>query len=327
MIGDDAAPLCLERGRRPWAATVDHQVEGVHFPAGLDPARVARRLLAVNLSDLAAVGAEPAFALLALAAAPGFDHRRFFRTLLAACARHRVTLAGGDLSALPAGGAGLAVSLTLLGRVPAGGAWLARGAARPGDALWVGGTLGESAAGRHLLARGARAAGRRVELPDRLGLGGAAAAAARRAVRRHLAPAPQLDLGRRLGRRAAAGADHPPAVIDVSDGLARDLGRLCRASGVGAEVELSALPLPRGLPALAGRLGLDPRRLALGGGEDYVLLFTLPPGEPPPAAGCTRIGAVTARRGLTAVGDDGRPRALDESGWDHLDPAAFGDRE
>lgn len=319
LLGDDAAPLPLGPGGGRWAATVDHQIEGVHFPTGLDPAPVARRLLAVNLSDLAAVGAEPAFALLALAAAPGFDHRRFFRALLAACARHRVTLAGGDLSALPASGARLAASLTLLGRLPAGGAWLARGAARPGDAVWAGGTLGESAAGRHLLARGARLAGRRVELPDRLGLGGALAAAARRAVRRHLAPAPQLDLGRLLGRRAAAGRGHPPAAIDVSDGLARDLGRLARASGAGAEVELEALPLPAALPALAARLGLDPLRLALGGGEDYVLLFTLPPGERPPAPGCTRIGTVTARRGLTAAGCGGRRSSLDESGWDHLD--------
>ena len=320
LVGDDAAPLPLgpDAGDARWAATVDHQIEGVHFPPGLDPAPVARRLLAVNLSDLAAVGAEPRLALLALAAAPGFDHQRFFRALLAACARHRVTLAGGDLSALPAGGARLAASLTLLGRLPEGGAWLARGAARPGDALWIGGMLGESSAGRHLLARGAQLAGRRVELAGRLGLGGALAAAARRAVRRHLAPAPQLDLGRLLGRRAAAAPAHPPAAIDVSDGLARDLGRLARASGAGAEVELEALPLPAALPALAERLGLDPVRLALAGGEDYVLLFTLPPGERPPVPGCTRIGTITARRGLTAVGD-GKRQGLDESGWDHLD--------
>ncbi len=231
-------------------------------------------------------------------------------------------LAGGDLAALPApgasGGPGLAAGLTLIGRMPPGGAWLARGAARPGDALWVGGTLGESAAGRHLLARGARLAGRRVELPAALGLAGPLAAAARRAVRRHLAPAPQLALGRALGRRAAGHPDHPPAAIDLSDGLARDLGRLCRESGIGAEVDLPALPFAPHAGALAGRLGLDPLGLALGGGEDYVLLFTLPAGEEAPLPGCTPIGRITARRGLSATGD-GSPRPLPEAGWDHLE--------
>lgn len=315
LIGDDAARL---PAGGPWAATVDHQVEGVHFPPGLDPAVVARRLLAVNLSDLAAVGAEPAFALLALAAAPGFDHRRFLDALLAACAGHGATLAGGDLSSLPADGPRLAASLTLLGRRPEGGGWLARGAARPGDALWLGGTLGESAAGRELLARGAYLAGRRIELPESPELTGRRAAAARRAVRRHLEPSPQLELGRALGRLAAASPDHPPAAIDLSDGLARDLGRLCRASGSGAEVELPALPLPRHLDALAAHLGLDPLRLALGGGEDYVLLFTLPEGEDPPAAGCTRIGRITARRSLRAI-DHGGSTPLPDLGWDHLE--------
>jgi thiamine-monophosphate kinase len=328
LIGDDAAALpaasLMARGGAVVAATVDQQIEGVHFPPGLDPAVVARRLLAVNLSDLAAVGAEPAYALLVLAAAPGFDHRRFLGALAAACARHGTVLAGGDLAALPApgasGGPGLTAGLTLIGRLPPGGAWLARGAARPGDALWVGGTLGESAAGRHLLARGARLAGRRVELPAALGLAGGLAAAARRAIRRHLAPAPQLALGHALGRLATANPGHPPAAIDVSDGLARDLGRLCRESNAGAEVDLPALPLAPRAGALAARLGLDPLDLALGGGEDYVLLFTLPEGAEPPLPGATRIGRVTAGRGLTATGH-GPPRPLAESGWDHLEKA------
>lgn len=326
LIGDDAAALPAssligELGRGIVAATVDQQIEGVHFPAGLDPAVVARRLLAVNLSDLAAVGAEPVHALVALAAAPGFDHRRFLAALADSCTRHATTLAGGDLATLPApastSGPRLVAGLTLLGRLPAGGAWLARGAARPGDALWVGGTLGESAAGRHLVARGARLEGRRVELPAALELCGATAAAARRAVRRHLAPEPQLALGHALGRLAAARPDRPPAAIDVSDGLARDLGRLCRESGAGARVDLRRLPLAPSLDQLALRLGLDPPSLALGGGEDYVLLFTLPEGDEPPVPGATRVGRVTATRGLQATGDGGT-RPLAESGWDHL---------
>ncbi len=294
LIGDDAALL---PGR--FVATVDSQIEGVHFLAGTEPAVVARRLLAVNLSDLAACGADPAYAVLALNAPAGFPHRRFLAALAAACRRHGVRLAGGDLAASPAG---LVATLTLLGRLPKGRRFLRRGGARPGQALWVGGTLGESAAGRLLLAAGVAARD----------------AAARRAVRRHLAPAPQLALGRWLGeRRGAAGA-----AIDVSDGLARDLHRLCAASGVGAVVEAERLPLPRGFAALCARLGREPLELALGGGEDYVLLFTLPArAGPPPAFGCRRIGTITAGRGVR-LATGGRQRTLPPAGWDHLTAAA-----
>lgn len=328
-IGDDAA-LLDERT----AITVDHQIEGVHFPTGTDPATVARRLLAVNLSDLAAVGAEPRQALLALATAPGFDHRRFFRALTAACARHGVTLAGGDLAGLPgSGGAGsgpgLVASLTLLGELPEGGAWVRRRGARPGDALWVGGTLGESALGRHLVARGARLGDELPASPPPLPpLPPSLAAAARRAVRRHLLPEPQLELGRALGRRAAGGIAHPPAALDVSDGLAVDLARLCRASGVGADVSLPALPRAAGSAALAAHLELDVEALALGGGEDYVLLFTWPaPTTQNAPEGCTRIGTITAApgalRGFDGGFDErgsplGESRPLPLTGWDHL---------
>src|SRR6185295_17407006 len=133
-----------------WALTVDSQIEGTHFLAGLDPAVVARRLLAVNVSDLAAVGAVPAYGLLALSAPPGFDHRRFFRALGAQAKRYGIALGGGDLARAPI----VVASLTLLGRRRAA-RWLRRDTARPGDALWIGGTLGESALGRLLLERGA----------------------------------------------------------------------------------------------------------------------------------------------------------------------------
>src|SRR6185436_12693499 len=125
--------------------TTDSQIEGVHFPPGLDPALVARRLLAVNLSDLAAMGAEPRHAFLALAAPPGFAHRRFFRALLAACRLQGVELAGGDLARDPHH---VHAVLTLLGTRPAAGRWLRRDGARPGHRLWHGGTVGESAAGQ-----------------------------------------------------------------------------------------------------------------------------------------------------------------------------------
>ncbi len=306
-IGDDAALLPLGGD---WAITTDSQIEGVHFPAGLDPALIARRLLAVNLSDLAASGAEPVWAFLALAVPPGFDARRFFRALDQATRAAGLTLAGGDLARLPQG---FVATLTLLGRRPKGGRWLRRSAARAGDVLYLGGTLGESALGQRLLARGAGMDARgRVTLPVDLALPNALIPAARRAIRRHLAPEPQLALGASLGklRRVAA--------LDVSDGLARDLYRLCRESSVGATVEAAALPLAPGFAELCHRLGAEPPTLALGGGEDYVLLFTLPRRTAPPRdAPCTRIGQITADRAIELY-TDGAQQKLPPLGWDHL---------
>ncbi len=305
LIGDDAALLA---GDGPWAVSVDHQVAGVHFPADLDPRIVGGRLVGVALSDLAAVGARPAYALLALALPPADDPRRLFEGILAGCRRHDLALAGGDLSRAGR----LTASLTVLGKPVAGGRWLRREGARPGDRLWVGATLGESAAGRLLVARGARIDGRVVRLPAGLRRPRALAAAARRAVRRHLAPEPQLALGAWLAKRRRA------AAIDVSDGLALDLSRLCRASGVGASVQAARLPLAASFAELAGRLGSEPLALALGGGEDYALLFALPPRARPPAAfRCRAVGRVTAGEALTLVGPRGR-RPLAPAGWDHL---------
>jgi thiamine-monophosphate kinase len=304
-IGDDAA--LLPPGG-PWAATVDCQIEGVHFLPRTDPLLIARRLLAVNLSDLAAVGARPRFALLALAAPVGFDHHRLLAGLVAACRRHRVELVGGDLARAPL----VAGILTLIGCRPPGGRWVRRSAARPGDVLWLGGRIGQSGAGREVLRRGARWQGRRVVLPEEFCGSRRLAEAARRAVRRHLAPEPQLELGAWLGRQRRA------AAIDVSDGLALDLDRLCRESGVGAKLDASRLIDQRDSVALAHHLGRDPLTLALAGGEDYVLLFALPAGcVPPTGFGCRRIGTIEAEPGLF-LDRDGRRRRLAAAGWDHL---------
>lgn len=314
LLGDDAAILPAGGDRSGFAVTVDSQIEGVHYPAGLDPALIARRLLAVNLSDLAAMGATPAFALLALSAAPGFDHRRFFLSFVPACQEAGLTLAGGDLAKSPGG---TVATLTLLGTRPPRGRWLGRAGAEPGQALWLGGTVGESAAGRLLLARGARARGgpsrrMRVTLPEGFEGSTGLLAAARQAVRRHLSPRPQLDLGAWLGRQRAG------AAMDVSDGLARDLHRLCRASDTGAELIIEALPLAPRFAELCDRSGDDPVALGLTGGEDYVLLFTLPAGvEPPDAFQCRRIGRIESRRSIVAI-HHGSARPLPADGWDHL---------
>lgn len=302
LIGDDAALLHLGGD---WALTVDSQIEGTHFLPGLDPAVVARRLLAVNVSDLASVGAVPAYGLLALSAPPGFDYRRFFRALGTKAKRCGIALAGGDLARAPI----VVASLTLLGRRRAA-RWLRRDAARPGDALWIGGTLGESALGRLLLERGARWRNGRVELPSRLTLDSTTKRAARRAVQRHLQPEPQLDLSAKLVRQRHC------ACIDVSDGLARDLARLTAASGVGATVNADALPLPPNAARLTTALGAYPLDLALSGGEDYVLLFTLPTTAKAPA-GSVRIGEIEKRAGLR-LRRGGRIETLPAQGWDHL---------
>lgn len=306
LLGDDGAVVGAQG---EWAVTVDHQIAGVHYPEGLDPALVARRLMAVNCSDLAAMGALPRFAFLALAVQSDFDTRRLLASLQRECTRLGVELAGGDLARSRT----TTASLTLMGRKKPRGSWLRRSNGRAGDGLWVGGTLGESAAGRLLLARGARMSGRRVILPKGSGGERGLAAAARRAVRRHLLPEPQLELGQWLaGRRRVA-------AIDLSDGLALDLHRLCRESGVGATLEGESLPQAERFGDLCRQLGRDPLELALTGGEDYVLLFTLPPRlEPPPELGCTRIGGITAERRVrlvTAVGS----RALPARGWDHFE--------
>jgi thiamine-monophosphate kinase len=294
LIGDDAAIL---PAGGPFVVTVDHQIAGVHFPPALDPAVVARRLLAVNLSDLAAMGATPSHAFLALAAPAGFDHRRFFTSLLAACRRHELTLAGGDLSR----SATLSASLTLMGTKAEGARWLERSGARPGHALWLGGTVGESAAGRLVIER----ASFNEDFPS-------LRAVARRAACRHLEPRPQLALGRWLGDQSEG------AAMDVSDGLARDLHRLCSASNVGAEIEAEALPFADRFTRLCEAVGADPLALALGGGEDYVLLFTLPDhAAPPPEMRARRLGRITKGRDVVLI-RGGERSDLPALGWDHL---------
>lgn len=346
FLGDDTARLPATGS--PLVLTVDSQIEGVHFPTALDERLLAPRLLEVNLSDLAASGARPRWALLALSTGPRFDHYRFFEAFLAACEERDVTLVGGDLAstsrtggggqtaAAPEAPAATVATLTLMGEappVPAGAEGsslpLARSNGRPGDRLWVGGTLGESAVGCRLVGLGSRIADGEVVLPAAFESPAALASAARRAVRRHLQPRAQVSLGRALARRSRV------AAMDLSDGLAKDLPRLCRESGVGAQVEADALPRPEGFSRLVealaeagrelGEEGGEPGlELMLGGGEDYVLLFSLPPGEGPPTGfPVTPIGELTTPEsgedGRILLHRRGRTTPMPVAGWDHLE--------
>ena len=307
-IGDDAVLLTL--GDRQYAFSVDTQRAGVHIPVDLDPAAAARRLLAVSLSDLAATGAVPRWMLVALGIDDENAARRFLAALVRAGRRYEVELIGGD-TARPTTPGRLDASLTVVGEVPEEGSSLSRDAARPGDRLWIGGPVGESALGLDLVRLGARIAKRRANLPEELPDG--LTRVASRVLRRHLEPQPQIDLGLLLGRRSPAGA-----AIDVSDGLATDAARLCGRSGVGCELDEAALALRADARRLAGQLHRDPLELVLGGGEDYVLLFTLPPDTGLQHPGCRPVGRITARPGLKLRRVDGTIEPLPTGGWDHL---------
>ena len=311
-IGDDTAELAPRRSRGRLVVTVDQQIEGTHFAPGLDPATLGRRLLRVNLSDLAASGAVPRSAFLALGLPVDVDPKPIVKGVVADAKRFGVTLAGGDVARAEV----LSASLTLIGEKGARDASLGRDRAKAGHTIWLGGTVGESALGCELLLRESSNEEEEEEAKG-FHLREELMAAARRSVRRNLLPAPQLVLGRwlaALGRRAGA-------CIDVSDGLAKDLRRVCVASGAGAELDLRLLrrATPPRFEELAAALELDPIAVALAGGEDYVLLFTLPAGvEPPARFGCRRVGRIVAGRSLSMLDASGRRLSLPSLGWDHL---------
>ncbi len=310
LLGDDVAQLTLSGD---WAVSADQQLESVHFPAGLPASRIGRRIVAVGLSDLAAAGVEPRYAIATLAAPAAFDHRSFFEGLLDAGQEFGLALIGGDL----AGSSQIHATLTVFGRRRPRGRFLRRNLARAGDTLWLAGTVGESAVGRLLLACGAAATAKTLRLPARPEIPIRLRSAARSSISRHLEPEPQLALGAWLSTRQRA------AAIDVSDGVLLDLERMARESRVRCELDATTLPLSAGFVELARLLEQDPLALALTGGEDYVLLFALPEREQPPASyRAVPIGRVTVEvehRRDTAVHLLGAELPADRpKGWDHL---------
>lgn len=301
-LKDDAACLTPRPGH-DLVLTTDALVAGVHFFADDPPGRIAQKLLRVNLSDLAAKGAEPAGYLLTLALpAARRDWLAAFAAGLAADQdAFACPLLGGDTTAT----AGPAVlSVTALGWVPQG-AMIRRAGARAGEDVHVTGTLGDAALGLRI---------RRGELAP-------AEEAADHLRARYLLPEPRLAFGRALRGLASAAAD-------ISDGLIADLGHICAASGVGAEIAAEALPLS---PAAAACLSLRPdlRALIATGGDDYELVFTAPVAARAGLAALardlglrlTRIGRITAGPGSGVVlhDRDGRPLALAAQGFRHFD--------
>lgn len=276
-VGDDAALLRVPEGTELVAA-VDTLVEGRHFPPGADARSIGHRALAVNLSDIAAMGAVPAWATLALtlprADAEWLDgFARGFGELAFA---HGVSLVGGDTTAGP-----LTISVQILGHVPRGSA-LRRAGGKAGDLLAVTGTLGDAGAGL-ALATGA------LETKD--------SAAARELELRFEYPIPRVDFG--VAARGIASA-----AMDLSDGLVGDLPKLAAACGLGAAIEVDKLPMSRALRRVS-----DPKQSlawALGAGDDYEILVAVPP---------ERFGALAARADqlnlrLTPIGELSRGNAV-----------------
>jgi thiamine-monophosphate kinase len=275
---------------------MDMLVEGRHFLAGADPVKLGHKCLAVNLSDLAAMGARPvAFTLaLALPRADAAWLEGFARGLLALADEHGCELIGGDTTKGP-----LTVCITVFGELAPDTA-LRRGAARPGDDVWISGTLGDARLALALY---------RQEIAQDAGLLEACAD------RMH-APTPRVALG-----MALAGVAH--AAIDVSDGLTGDLGHILAASGVGAVLDADALPAG---PALL-RCPRDlRRRYGLAGGDDYELCFTAAQADRERIAelsrvagtAVTRIGAITAEPGLRFIDANGAPLPFNLASFDHF---------
>ena len=293
-IGDDCAVLRIG-GAWDTLVTTDFSLEGMHFRRDWHSAdSIGHRCLARGLSDVAAMGGEPLAAFLSLALpgdVPQAWVRSFYGGLLRLAKRHRVTLAGGDTAQSPER---ILADIVVVGRVPKGKAIL-RSGARPGDRIFVSGALGQSAAALREL----RLSGR--------------GQASERLFPRHFYPEPRSALGRALRERKLA-----TAMIDTSDGVSVDLRHICEESGVGAEIDAARIPRAR-VEKPAQVVPLD---LALHGGEDYELLFTVSRDKRVPAilakTPLVEIGHVTRRRNILVRDEEGRTSELTPRGWEHF---------
>lgn len=299
-IGDDAAVLAPSASHT--VVTCDTMVEGVHFRWDLmTPREIGRKLLSVNLSDVAAMGGRPTFALLMMSL-PGDLPRAAFEGIrdgfMATADEFEVALVGGDTTRTDGP---VVLSVTLHGEVPFGA--LLRSGAQVGDRVCVTGALGESALGLRLL----------LERP-------ALRSAHPLVVGRHVDPTPRLAQGLAAARDGLA-----TAAIDLSDGLVQDAGHVARRSGVALRIELARVPVSDAFRAAAAALGLSDTLTALvAGGEDYELLLTIPQDRKPPAAidgvPLTEIGQVVEGPvgEVILMAPEGGILSLQQKGWDHF---------
>jgi thiamine-monophosphate kinase len=295
-IGDDAALVKVPPGQEV-ILTSDMSIEDVHFISDLHPPRaIGHRALARSLSDIAAMGGTPRYALVSLAISRSIGRtwlEGFFGGLFALARRFDTVVIGGDTSVVEGP---TMVDVVLAGLIPRGRA-VRRSGANPGDRIFVSGRLGMAALGLRVLTS---------KRPPRN-------AVEKAALRAHLFPQPQCALGRFLSEHGLA-----TSMMDISDGLSIDLQRLCKASGVGAELLANQIPTPA-IPDPD-----DPFELALNGGEDYQLLFTVPAAKVSLIPRRFRniplhnIGQIRASRGINITEPSGATRALEPRGYDHF---------
>ena len=309
-IGDDAAILSHPPGSHLVIST-DLLVEDIHFSRSTASLYdIGYKAAVANLSDIAAMGATPTYILVAVALPSHLkyqDWKELYRGLSVPCKAHGVQLVGGDTSASRSS---LFLAITILGQVEPNRA-LTRGGAKEGEIIYVSGTLGNSAAGLACLTRQAK----QVHTPNQR-------QPMKFLVHRHLRPTPRIGLGRLLSSRGFASA-----ALDLSDGLSGDLLHLCQQSRVGALIRENSLPLSPHLVTYASQMNVDPLLWALHGGEEYELLFTVPPkyqrrlevavkqlGLP-----VTAIGLMTSRRsGLRIAHTDGKTQKLLPQSYVHF---------
>jgi len=295
-VGDDCALVDITNGM-DLAVSTDTMVSGTHFFPDVDPENLGHKALAVNLSDMAAMGAMPYWAMLALTL-PSVDHAwlaAFAKGFFDLAEEFNVSLIGGDTTRGP-----LTLTVTIMGEVPTGAA-LRRSGAKAGNDVWVSGNVGDAAlavAHRH---------GKLVLNEQDY----------HEAVMRLYEPTPRVKLGQALRGMATS-------AIDISDGLLADLGHICRLSGVGATVDLGSIPVSAiGAKHYSSDAGLT---AIVAGGDDYELCFTAPANARDSIAELTdvlgipltRIGQVKRGKGVSLLGADGKPVKIDGRGFDHF---------
>jgi thiamine-monophosphate kinase len=306
-IGDDAAAFGIRAGSCV-LATCDAQIEGVHFlRQNASPKDIGRKAVAINISDIAAMGGRPTFMLVCLGLPPGTDVEfvdELYAGFCAECELYGVRILGGNMARLPER---ISIDVFLLGEGEKE-RLLLRSGAGAGELILASGWLGDSAAGLYLLTHPES------DVP---------AEARERLTRAHITPTPRLAEGGLLARLGKV-----TSAIDVSDGLVSDIGHICRESNVGAEIWEGHIPISDAAQKLASAAGLDPMHMALYGGEDYELVFTVKEKDFPEVARAlaaqsglpfTVIGRITRpEKGLRVIREDGEESHAGSTGWDHF---------
>jgi thiamine-monophosphate kinase len=310
-IGDDAAVIQTAAGKET-VVTADLLIEDIDFRrTTAPPALLGHKALAVSISDIAAMGARPRWSLISIGVPEDVWETefvdQFYEGLTALASRYDVKLIGGDTSRTTDK---IAIDSIVIGECNAGQA-VKRSGAQAGDQIFVTGSLGGAAAGLRLIERGAHLAEQNLADEDSQKID--------HVLLRQLRPEPRAGWGIVLGEERLA-----TSLIDISDGLSSDLNHLCTESDVGALIESSLLPIDHQVVELCGRRALDPLQLALHGGEDFELLFTVKPGDvgrlPRRVDGTqiTRIGEVRISAEGVKISEGSRIWELNPGGWKHF---------